>query len=76
VKESGMSNWNECERCNSLNGGYAKGIRCLEHQTIIDKAYSGLIPHFVEGRPKSDMEVIIEKLGKIESRLSKLEKGE
>ena len=75
-----MSNWNECEGCKSASGGYANGMRCLKHQVEVLRGDGGFVrvyeSHMRAIRPKSDMEVIIEMLGKIEERLSKLEKCE
>lgn len=71
-----MDSWTDCKECKVVNGGYANGLRCVKHQIMINQQMSGIAGGFYPVTPKSDMEIIIERLEKIEDRLNKLEKGD
>lgn len=86
-----MDRWVDCEDCRHITGGFDNGRRCKKHfmlqrpQSVQDayntnynktSCHTGVQHDFVPCRPKSDIEIIIEKLEKIEERIDKLEKGE
>jgi hypothetical protein len=67
-----MDQWIDCKECKVANGGYSNGLRCIKHQMMINQQMSGIAGGFYPITPKSDMEIIIERLAKIERMLMEI----
>lgn len=68
-----MDSWVYCKECKTIDDcSYSSGMRCNKRQSLINQQLSGIGIGFYPTTPKSDMEIISERLQKIEKVLENL----